>query len=171
MKKVVVLAVLMAVALPQSAFANTIVSTSPPSAQTFETPPSAVTITTESALLPEGHEITVTDPAGARVDLGLINAVDVTAMVDLKPLTKSGIYTVTYSLLSENDVPLTGRFTFNYSSPTIEPSASPIPTQTSTPMPSGNNLGTTLFVIGLLLAALVVAIALVRYARKLYNER
>jgi hypothetical protein len=40
-----------------------------------------------------------------------------------------------------------------------------------TPTPSGNNLGTTIFVLGLLLAALVVTFALARYARKLYSER
>jgi hypothetical protein len=45
------------------------------------------------------------------------------------------------------------------------------PEPTTTPLPSGNNAGTTMFVIGLLLAALVVTVALARYARKLYSER
>jgi hypothetical protein len=37
--------------------------------------------------------------------------------------------------------------------------------------PSGNNVGTTIFVLGLLAAAIVVTIALSLYARKLYRER
>jgi hypothetical protein len=34
-----------------------------------------------------------------------------------------------------------------------------------------DNLGTSIFVLGLLLAALVVTFALARYARKIYSER
>jgi H+/gluconate symporter-like permease len=49
----------------------------------------------------------------------------------------------------------------------VEPQ--PTPSQAATP--SGNNVGTTTFVLGLLLAALVVTLALARYARKIYRER
>ena len=45
------------------------------------------------------------------------------------------------------------------------------PEPTQAPTPSGNNSGTTIFVLGLLLAALVVTVAMARYARKLYSER
>jgi hypothetical protein len=45
------------------------------------------------------------------------------------------------------------------------------PEPSSAPTPSGNNLGTTIFVLGLLTAAIVVTIALSLYARKLYRDR
>ena len=162
--------VLMAIGAP-GAYANSITSTSPNSSESLKVAPTAVTITTELPVIQEGSEVVVTDPSGARVDLGSISAVDNTILVDLKPIKSSGIYTVTYSILAENDVPLTGRFTFNYAAPEVitTPSAQPTPTQA--PTPSGNNAGTTMFVLGLLLAALVVTVALARYARKLYGER
>jgi methionine-rich copper-binding protein CopC len=161
---------LMAIAAP-GAYANSITSTSPNSSESLKVAPTAVTITTELPVIQEGSEVVVTDPSGARVDLGSISAVDNTILVDLKPIKSSGIYTVTYSILAENDVPLTGRFTFNFAAPEVisTPTAQPTPTQA--PTPSGNNAGTTMFVLGLLLAAVVVTVALARYARKLYSER
>jgi hypothetical protein len=117
----------------------------------------------------EGSEITVSDPTGARVDDGAITIDGVNAVVGLKQLVKTGIYTVNYSLLAENDVPLVGKFTFNFAEPTVIATTAPQPT--TLPTPSGNNVGTTIFVLGLLAAAIVVTIALSLYARKLYRER
>jgi methionine-rich copper-binding protein CopC len=154
---------------PQSAFANTLVSTSPVSGASLDSAPSAVTITTEVALLDDGNEVIVTDPAGARVDDGALAIDGVNVLIGLKPLVKTGIYTVNYSLFAENDVPLVGKFTFNFAEPTIIAPVAPEPTPA--PTPSGNNLGTTIFVLGLLLAAVVVTLALAKYARKIYRER
>jgi len=171
MKKVSVSA-LVAVSIlftPITAFANTLVATSPLSGATLQSAPSAVTVTTELPLMGEGSEITVTDPTGARVDDGAITIDGVNAVVGLKQLVKTGIYTVNYSLLAENDVPLVGKYTFNFAEPTVIATTAPQPT--TLPTPSGNNLGTTIFVLGLLAAAIVVTIALSLYARKLYRER
>jgi len=171
MKKVSVSA-LVAVSIlftPITAFANTLVATSPLSGATLQSAPSAVTVTTELPLMGEGSEITVTDPTGARVDDGAITIDGVNAVVGLKQLVKTGIYTVNYSLLAENDVPLVGKYTFNFAEPTVIATTAPQPT--TPPTPSGNNLGTTIFVLGLLAAAIVVTIALSLYARKLYRER
>ena len=171
MKKVSV-SVLVAVSIlfiPFNAFANTLVATSPLSGATLQSAPSAVTVTTELPLMGEGSEITVSDPTGARVDDGAITIDGVNAVVGLKQLVKTGIYTVNYSLLAENDVPLVGKFTFNFAEPTVIATTAPQPT--TLPTPSGNNLGTTIFVLGLLAAAIVVTIALSLYARKLYRER
>ena len=171
MKKVSVSA-LVAVSIlfiPFNAFANTLVATSPLSGATLQSAPSAVTVTTELPLMGEGSEITVTDPTGARVDDGAITIDGVNAVVGLKQLVKTGIYTVNYSLLAENDVPLVGKYTFNFAEPTVIATTAPQPT--TPPTPSGNNLGTTIFVLGLLAAAIVVTIALSLYARKLYRER
>jgi methionine-rich copper-binding protein CopC len=151
------------------ASANTLVSTSPTSGQSLEAAPSAVTLTTELPILDTGNEVVVTDPSGIRVDDGTLTIADTEAVVGLKNFVRSGIYTVTYTLLAENDVPLTGSFTFNFAEPTVIATVAPEPSQT--PMPTGNNAGTTIFVLGLLLAALVVTVALARYARKLYSER
>ena len=171
MKKVSVSA-LVAVSIlftPITAFANTLVATSPLSGATLQSAPSAVTVTTELPLMGEGSEITVSDPTGARVDDGAITIDGVNAVVGLKQLVKTGIYTVNYSLLAENDVPLVGKYTFNFAEPTVIATTAPQPT--TLPTPSGNNLGTTIFVLGLLAAAIVVTIALSLYARKLYRER
>jgi methionine-rich copper-binding protein CopC len=154
---------------PTAAIANTLVSTSPIPGAALESAPSAITITTEVPLMGEGNEITVTDPTGARVDDGAITVDGPSAVIGLKPLVKVGVYTVSYSLLGENDIPLVGKYNFRFVEPTvvasIPPSSKPAPT------PSGNNFGTTLFVLGLLAAAIIVTIALSLYAKKLYRER
>lgn len=152
-----------------AASANTLVTTSPTAGQSLESAPSAVTLTAEVPILDTGNEVIVTDPSGIRVDDGTLTIAGNEAVVGLKNFVRSGIYTVNYTLLAENDVPLTGSFTFNFAEPTIVATTAPEPTQT--PVPSGNNAGTTMFVLGLLLAALVVTVALARYARKLYSER
>jgi methionine-rich copper-binding protein CopC len=152
-----------------SASANTVVSTSPTAGQSLEAAPSAVTITTEAQLMDTGNDVVVTDPQGIRVDDGTLTVAGNQAVVGLKNFVRSGIYTVTYTLLAENDVPLTGTFTFNFAEPTVIATVAPSPTPTS--VPSGNNAGTTIFVLGLLLAALIVTVALARYAKKLYSER
>ena len=154
---------------PVTAFANTLVATSPLSGATLQSAPSAVTITTELALMDAGNEVSVTDPTGVRVDDGALTVDGVNAVVGLKPLVKTGIYTVNYSLYAENDLPLVGKFSFNFAEPTVVATIAPQPTKT--PSPSGNNLGTTIFVLGLLAAAIVVTIALSLYARKLYRDR
>ncbi len=154
---------------PVTVFANTLVSTTPIAGATLQSAPSAVTITTELTLMDDGSEVTVTDPTGARVDDGALTIDAESAVVGLKQLVKTGIYTVNYSLLAENDVPLVGRFTCIFAEPTVVATVAPEPTQT--PTPSGNNAGTTIFVLGLLLAALVVTVALARYARKIFKER
>jgi methionine-rich copper-binding protein CopC len=170
MKKIVSVAALaLGLLFSPTAHANTVVSTSPTSGQSMEAAPSAVTITTEAPILDTGNEVVVTDPSGIRVDDGTLTIAGSEAVVGLKNFVRSGIYTVTYTLLTENDVPLTGSFTFNFAEPTVVATVAPEPTKTETP--SGNNVGTTIFVLGLLLAALVVTVALARYARKLYSEK
>jgi methionine-rich copper-binding protein CopC len=171
MKKASVIAMVVGAILmaPISAFANTLVATSPISGATLQSAPSAVTVTTELPLMDAGSEISVTDPTGVRVDDGAITIDGANAVVGLKQLVKTGIYTVNYSLLAENDVPLVGKFTFNFAEPTVIATSAPQPT--NAPTPSGNNLGTTIFVLGLLAAAIVVTVALSLYARKLYRDR
>lgn len=170
MKKIVsVTALALGLLFSPSALANTLVSTTPTAGQSMESAPSAVTITAELPIMDSGNEVVVTDPSGIRVDDGTLTIAGNEAIVGLKNFVRSGIYTVTYTLLAENDVPLTGSFTFNFAEPTVVATVAPEPSKT--PAPTGNNVGTSIFVLGLLLAALVVTVALARYARKLYTER
>ena len=151
------------------AMANTLVATTPVVGSTIQSAPSAITITTQLVLIDAGNEVTVTDPTGVRVDDGALTIDGVNAVIGLKQLVKTGVYTVHYSLLAENDAPFIGSFTFNFAEPTVIATAAP---QTTTvPTPSGNNLGTTIFVLGLLAAAIVVTVVLSLYARKLYRDR
>lgn len=172
-KRMIAIALIAGVLLlnPQTVFANTLVATTPVAGASLESAPSAVTVTTEIALIDDGNEVIVTDPSGARVDDGALTIDGVSAVIGLKQLVKTGIYTVNYSLLAENDVPLVGKFTFNFAEPTVIEPVAPQPTPIQTATPLGNNVGTTTFVLGLLLAAVVVTLALARYARKIYRER
>lgn len=151
--------------------ANSLISTSPTSGESLESAPSSVTITTELPVLDAGNEVVVTDASGIRVDDGTLTIAENSVVVGLQSLTRGGIYTVTYTLLAENDIPLTGSFRFNFAQPQVisTPTAQPTPTQPATP--SGNNAGTTIFVFGLLLASVIVTVALARYARKIFSER
>ncbi len=171
MKKVRVIALVIGAIFitPLTAFANTLVATSPLSGATLQSAPSAVTITTELPLMDTGNEVSVTDPTGVRVDDGALTIDGINAVIGLKQLVKTGIYSVNYSLLAENDVPLVGTFTFNFAEPTVIATVAPEPSKV--PTPSGNNLGTTIFVLGLLAAAVIVTVALSLYARKLYRDR
>ena len=153
------------------ALANSILSTTPSSGQTLESAPNAVTITTELPLMDSGNEVIVTDPSGIRVDDGTLSIAENEVVIGLTNLTRVGIYTVSYTLLAENDIPLTGSFRFNFNEPQVIAPATPQPTPTQSSTPTGNDAGTNLFVFGLLLASLVVTVVLARYARKLYRER
>ena len=151
------------------ALANSLVATSPIAGSTLKVSPSAVTISVEITPMDMGNEVTVTDPAGRRVDDGTLTVAGNDLIVGMKPITDSGVYKVTYNIISEMDLPLEGTFTFNFSTPTISTPQEVVPT---TPAKAqGSDFGTNLFVIGLLAASLIVLIALALYARKIFNER
>ena len=157
-----------------NADANTLVSTNPISGSTLSVSPTNVTVTGQVALLadaPDASSITVTDPDGVRVDDGTITIVDMSATVGIRPLVDSGTYTVTYSLLSEGDVPLEGSFTFKYQAPSVISTANPSPEPTQSQTPASSSWGTNVFVVILLFAAVLVTVGLSLYARKLFADR
>lgn len=159
------LAFLMAV----PAMANTLVATSPIAGSTLKVAPSAVTISVEITPMDMGNEVTVTDPAGRRVDDGTLTVAGNDLIVGMKPITEAGVYKVSYNIISEMDLPLEGSFVFNFSTPTISAPVEVIPT---TPAKvDGSDFGTNLFVIGLLVTSLLVLIGLALYARKIFRER
>jgi methionine-rich copper-binding protein CopC len=151
------------------ALGNSLVATSPIAGSTLKVAPSAVTISVEITPMDMGNEITVTDPSGRRVDDGTLTVAGNDIIVGMKPITDSGVYKVSYNIISEMDLPLEGSFQFNFSTPSISTPQEVIP---STPTKvEGSDFGTNLFVIGLLVASFVVLIALALYARKIFNER
>jgi len=151
------------------ALANSLVATSPIAGSTLKVAPSAVTISVEITPMDMGNEITVTDPAGRRVDDGTLTVAGNDIIVGMKPITESGVYTVNYNIISEMDNPLVGSFKFNFSTTTMSTPQEVVPT-TPTKV-QGSDFGTNLFVIGLLVVSFIVLVALALYARKIFNER
>ena len=151
------------------ALANSLVATSPIAGATLKVAPSAVTITVEITPMDMGNEITVTVPAGRRVDDGTLTVAENEIIIGMKPITESGAYKVSYNILSEMDVPLVGSFNFNFSTPSISTPEEVVP---STPAKAqGSDFGTNLFVIGLLVVSFAVLVTLALYARKIFKER
>ena len=156
------------IALPASA--NSLTNTTPISGAILTIAPSAVSLTTDTPLASMGSEIKVTDPKGNQVDDGALTVDGTSAVIGLLNLTEKGIYTVEYSLISDTDIPLVGSYTFTYNAP--DQVTTPKPTQTQdAEVTSQSNVGTTFFVILVGVAGLLVAIGLVWYGKKLYNER
>ncbi len=169
-----VLATLILLAIPM-ANANELISADPASGSTVLVSPSAVTIITSLPLMADGNSVEVTDPSGNRVDDGTLAIADTEALVGLIPLTVGGYYTVSYTLLAENDVPLTGNYRFNFTAPDSISSQSPTPIAveaSATAQPSaGSSKGTDFLVIMLLVLSIFVLIGLGMYARKIFSER
>ena len=173
-KAILATAALITLLFAPAAQANTLVATSPIAGSTLKAGPSAITITTEFPLIEEGNEIVVTDPNGKRVDTGILTVLGTDAVAEMKPLETSGLYKVSYLLLSEGDIPLDGSYTFTYSAVVLStPSASaiPQPSVSATAEPVGSNFGTNLFVISLLGLSILVLIGMGAYARKIFKER
>lgn len=153
-----------------SANANSLVNTSPISGSTLTVAPNSVSLSVQLPLSDLGNEISVTDPKGARVDDGALTINGTDAVIGLKNLVEPGFYTVKYSLITDNDIPLVGQFVFNFDAPTEI--ASPEPSSTkSIKNQSSSNFGTTIFVLFILFIAIIVLIFLSLYARKLFRER
>ena len=153
-----------------TASANSLVNTAPISGSTVTVAPSSITLTVQNTLSDLGNEIIVTDPKGIRVDDGALTINGTDAVIGLKNFVEPGFYTVKYSLITDNDIPLVGQYIFNFDAPTEI--ASPEPSSTNAAKTkSANNFGTTIFVLFILFSAIVVLIILSLYARKLYRER
>lgn len=170
--------VLSSVVLSSGAWANALTEASPSVGSQLITAPNAISVTAAVSLLDQGNSLTLTDPNGRQMDDGSLTINDTTAVVGVKPLTVSGIYTVSYTLLSLTDDPLTGSYTFIYTAPVTitAPSVSPIP-QTSvseivaTPAPAtavDSTATVTVWVfVGL---ASLVALFLLWYARMIWVQ-
>lgn len=148
-----------------SAWATSIVSTSPTAGSVLSVSPTAVTIKASADLVSGANEMTVTDAKGVRVDDGSLQVQGPVLMVGIKTLTASGLYTVSYTLMSIDQPPITGTFTFLYNAPGEIAVATPTPSSEEVLVNSPNRF-TDLFVIGLMIFAFVMLIFLSRYAKK-----
>ena len=151
--------------------ANSLIATNPMSGATVTVAPSAVSVTGQVPLIDAGNSMEVSDPQGKRVDDGVLAIDGASAVIGLKTLKVSGVYTVTYSLFAENDVPLEGSFRFTFAAPSEISTPQPIPAETTSAKAQVSNWGTNAFVIGLLVVALFVLVLLSLYALKLFRER
>ena len=133
--------------------------------------PSAVSVTGQVPLIDAGNSMEVTDPQGKRVDDGVLAIDGASAVIGLKTLKVAGVYTVTYTLFAENDVPLEGSFRFTFAAPSEISTPQPIPTETTSAKAEVSDWGTNAFVIGLLVVAFFVLVLLSLYARKIFKER
>jgi len=120
-----------------------------------------------------GNSIVVTDPQGGRVDDGTLTVNGNNIIAGMKLLTVSGSYTVAYTFLTDNDVPLEGTFTFIFKAPSTVTSVSPSPVVVTTSPPSTpvSGAGAPMLIVGLLMAAFVVFVLLCLYAWKLIKNR
>ncbi len=160
--------------LAPSAQANSVVSTVPAVGAVLSQAPNAISVSAATSLLPDGNSLTVTDPNDLKVDDGSLTIADTTAVVGLKPLTVTGIYTVSYTLLSPTDDPVTGSYTFLFNAPATvtSPGATPSPTVTSTVIPkkSTGSSSASITILVFLGIATIVALFLLWYARMIWIQ-
>jgi methionine-rich copper-binding protein CopC len=170
----IAMAALSQIGLMPSALANSLVSTSPAVGSVLSVAPNAVSVTSAVSLLSDGNSISVTVTTGKQVDDGSLTISDTTAVIGVKPLNASGIYTVNYTLLSATDAPLNGSFTFLFNGPpsisSPSTSAAPTPIQTLPSKPAASNSSANLVVLILLVAAVLVGLFLIWYARLIWND-
>ena len=159
-------------ALPISAHANSLTSTSPASGAVLVVAPNAVSVVGTSPLQPDGNQLSVTDPKGNPVDDGSVTVAESSVVVGLKPLAAAGVYTVSYTLLAAGEAPLQGSYTFLYNAPADLSSASPTPTPTisKTTASTGGSNGAIIFVIFIFLLGCGVLLFLIWYARTLWHQ-
>ena len=154
--------------------ANTVISTSPTVGAVLTQAPNAVSVTAAATLLPDGNSLTVQDPNQLQVDDGSLTISDTTAVVGLKPLAVTGIYTVTYTLLSATDAPISGSYTFLYNAPAVISSPSASPTQVVSPTGAGvknaSSSSANIAVLVFLGLATIVALFLIWYARLIWIQ-
>jgi methionine-rich copper-binding protein CopC len=169
--RVLIIAVIALFVTAPATNANSLIATNPMSGATVTVAPSVVSVTGQLPLIDAANSMEVTDPQGKRVDDGVLAIDGASAVIGLKTLKVSGVYTVTYSLFAENDVPLEGSFRFTFAAPSEITTPQPIPVESTSAKAEVSNWGTNAFVIGLLVVAFFVLVLLSLYARKIYRER
>lgn len=155
------------------AFADfSVVSTTPKAGTALSVGPNVISITTSGPLLDQGNSIVVNDPNGVEVDDGSIAVDGTSIIVGMKPILTTGVYTVTYNLVAQDNTPLNGNYTFMFNSPGAisAPSAAPS-SKATTKTNNANNATSNAFVYFLIFLAALVAIFLLWYARIIFGGK
>ena len=165
-RSAIVAALILLPVFSTQAFANSITASVPLAGSVLTTSPNSISISTSGALSEQGSLIVVNDPNGLAIDDGSITVNGNNAIVGLTELTKTGVYTVNYTLLSDTEDPLTGSYTFLFNAPSSIGTPTPEPTQTNSIQVDKNlNGGSNAFVYTLLALAAFVLVFLIWYAK------
>jgi len=143
-----------------AAWAAAVVSSNPAVGASLASAPTQVTITTDGPLAQMGNSIEVTDPTGLRVDDGSLQVSGSTALVGIKSLTQTGLYTVAYQLIYADGQNLNNSYTFTLTA-TGSPTATPTPTPVETLPPLKNSTFLDRLKgggVGLLLVAIILIV-------------
>jgi methionine-rich copper-binding protein CopC len=153
-----------------AAYANSITAALPQAGSVLTASPNSISITTATPIAEQGSLIVVNDPNGVAVDDGSVTVNGNNAIVGLTQLSKTGVYTVNYTLLSDTEDPLTGSYTFMFNAPSSIGTPIPEPTTPNTTEVNKNlNGGSNAFVYTLLVLAAFVFIFLVWYAKQSFG--
>ena len=155
--------------------AATLISSNPAAGATLQVAPTQVTITADGALVEMGTSVVVSGENGVRVDDGSVQVMGPTALVGVKPLSKTGRYTVTYQLIFSNGQNLNGSYNFKLigPNPSTSQNSSPTPTMIETLPPVAHSTfleNLKRAGIGLLLAVLILVVVGSRVARSRKNR-
>lgn len=145
-----------------AAWAASVVSSNPAVGASVASAPTQVTITADGPLAQMGNSIEVTDPSGLRVDDGSLQVSGSTALVGIKSLTNTGLYTVAYQLIYADGQNLNSSYTFTLTatgSPTATPTPTPTPVETLPPLKNSSFLDRLKGGgVGLLLVAIILLV-------------
>ena len=160
-----------------------LVGADPAANSTIKSAPGAITLTLSSEIIETGSSMSVRAPSGSAVDDGSLLIDGVQALIGLAKLTESGRYTVDYQFMSTDGELLSGSYTFTFdapavvTTPTINPTQSPIPTESKESEESQaeatgkSSLATDIFMISLLVISLLVLIFIARSLRNTKPKR
>ena len=152
--------------------ALTITSATPAAGTALTVGPNVISITASSPLEDPGNTIVVNDPNGLEVDDGSLAVNGNKVIVGMKPLTVTGVYTVTYNLVAADSTLLNGNYTFMFNSPgTISAPSSAPSTKSSTKPNSAANATSNAFVYFMMFLAALVAIFLAWYAKYIFGGK
>jgi methionine-rich copper-binding protein CopC len=180
---VAILLVVLGVLTSSPAQALELVGADPAANSTIKSAPGAITLTLSSEIIETGSSMSVRAPSGSAVDDGSLLIDGVQALIGLAKLTESGRYTVDYQFMSTDGELLSGSYTFTFdapavvTTPTINPTQSPIPTESEESEESQaeatgkSSLATDIFMISLLVISLLVLIFIARSLRNTKPKR
>jgi len=125
-----VLALLAVLAMASPALAHaTLTASNPAEGAQVATAPTQLTLTFNEPVSPDQVTITVTGPGGATWQVGAITGTDTTLTAPVQPAGPAGPYTMSYSIQSADEHPVTGAVNFAMTTAVVT-TTTPPPTTT-----------------------------------------